>query len=431
VKVRGFNSSLRLRIIEPVSISRHLLLLSCAFLLFACASERPRTGNPPSATEPQRISPADVKAAEPAIASDSADNAIIAYAEHHSDGADIFVQGLDADGMPKGERVRVNDEANAAKSWRGDPPTIALGRDGAVYVGWTRKYADPNARGTDLMLSVSRNNGGSFEPPVKVNDDREPASHGMHSLTADASGRIIMAWLDERNVRTQPHKPDGQPIAHHEEVEPNSEVFTAVSTDGGKSFSPNKKIAADVCPCCKTFLLVDEGGTVYASWRQVLEGDHRHMAVASSADGGLSFAPGVVVSDDKWQLSACPVSGAALSSPGPDQLDVAWYTAGEAGVAGVYSARSTDGGKSFGPRRLVSSAAAAGTPVVGPSFIVFNSLDGTIKAQPINSPSGASRPIDISDAAAPAAVVLKDRAVVAFVRTKGDSASVWTSTLQN
>jgi hypothetical protein len=377
--------------------------------------------------EPWLVSRSDEKSSEPAVAAGPDGEVFLAYVRHEPQGGDVFVQALDHNGRPKGDRVRVTDVPSAAKTWKGDPPALVVGRNGNIYVGWTRKCSDPEARGTDLVLSVSRDGGRSFEPPVKVNDDSEPASHGMHSLAVDSEGRVVMAWLDERNVGKESQNPKTQPAPHHAEAEPNSEVFTAVSTDGGRTFSPNKKIAGDVCPCCKTSLLIDEGGTVYVSWRQVLEGDHRHMAVASSTDGGVTFSRGAVVSDDQWQLSACPVSGAALSSTGRDQLEVTWYTAGAAGVAGIYSAVSNDRGRTFGQRRLLSSAAAAGTPVVSPTYRAFNAIDNAIKIQDVRQ---TTEGLSIPDAAVPATSTTNGRTLVAFVRTKGDSPSVWASLLE-
>lgn len=412
-----------------MGVVKPFLLFTLLLLAASCARDSVRNRVQPEKIEPWRISPANAKASEPAVATGVDGEVYLTYVEHGTEGSNVFLQPLDSLGKAKGERVRVNDELNTAKTWGGDPPTLAVGKDGTIHVGWTKKYPDPKARGTQLMLSVSRDGGRSFEPAVKVNDDSELASHGMHSIAVGQDGRIIMAWLDERNVGKDPHKSTPMPAAHHEEVEPNSEVFTAVSIDGGKTFSPNKKIAGEVCPCCKTSLLIDEGGTVYASWRQVLEGDHRHMAVASSTDGGVTFSPGVVVSNDQWQLSACPVSGAALTSTGPDQLEVTWYTAGSAGVAGLYSARSTDRGRSFSERRLVSGTAAAGTPVVNPTYVLFNSQNGSLTARPFKPDTPI--PVEIPEAAAPTAAILKDHTVVAFVRTNNGSASVWASVLPN
>jgi hypothetical protein len=88
---------------------------------------------------------------------------------------------------------------------------------------------------------------------------------------------------------------------------------------------------------------------VYVSWRQVLDGDHRHIAVASSSNGGESFSPRAIVSNDNWQIAACPVSGAAITAT-TSALNVVWYTAGAEGQAGYYTATSTDGGAKFGTR---------------------------------------------------------------------------------
>jgi hypothetical protein len=94
-------------------------------------------------------------------------------------------------------------------------------------------------------------------------------------------------------------------------MESNRELFVSSSSDGGHTFTPNRQVATDVCPCCKTALAIGPEGRVYLSWRQVLPGDLRHIAVSSSADGGKSFTESKIVSDDQWVLAGCPVSGSA------------------------------------------------------------------------------------------------------------------------
>src|SRR6185437_11841057 len=75
----------------------------------------------------------------------------------------------------------------------------------------------------------------------------------------------------------------------------------------------------------------------YAGWRQVLPGSYRHIAVASSTDGGTKFSTPVIVSDDHWMLQGCPVSGPSLSvDAASGTLKVLWYAAGESGAPGVY-----------------------------------------------------------------------------------------------
>jgi hypothetical protein len=388
--------------------------------------------------------------AEPAIRDDAEGNLYVVYVEHSSTRvADIFLQKYDKDLNVAGPRVRVSVDGTA-KTWRGDPPTIAAGPDGTIYIGWTR--ALPAAKGNDLVISVSRDGGRTFAEPVKVNDDIKPASHGMHSIAADKDGRVFVAWLDERNVKTseqsanvgdtqesirrpagfrfirthhntnhaaEPQKPAEQET---EAAEPNSEVFFSSSFDGGRTFSANEKVASDVCPCCKTSLLAAGDGRLYLSWRQVLPGDLRHIAVASTSDKGQTFSEPVIVSDDQWKLNACPVSGAALASGDGGKLIAAWYTAGDAGEPGLYMAESIDGGRTFEPRRPISEKAVAGSPVAfdnSQRFLFSASGDKVIAREP----GGGS--VIIEKATLPAAAMANGQIFTVFVRNEDGKHSVW------
>jgi hypothetical protein len=195
---------------------------------------------------------------------------------------------------------------------------------------------------------------------MKVNDDKVPAAHGMHSLAVAKDGRIYVAWLDERNVNAPEPSTKGE--GHH--MESNRELFIASSTDGGRTFSANRKVAAEACPCCKTSLAVAPDGTLYAGWRHVLPGNYRHIAVVSSTDDGTSFSTPKIVSDDHWVLQGCPVSGPSLSVDAAGKLKVVWYAAGEGDAPGVYFAESTDEARNFSQRQLLSQEVVRGTPAL-------------------------------------------------------------------
>ena len=374
-----------------------------------------------------RVSPGGVNAAEPAIAADPTGNLFVAYVEHTDKSGDLYIQKLEPNGRVVGERVRVNPMPGEAKAWKGDPPAVAVGSDGTINVGWTRALADPNARGNDLVLSVSKDGGRTFGAPVKINDDRDPASHGMHSLAVDGRGHVFAAWLDERNIKfDQGRKKKAGNSMHYEAAEPNSEVYYSISRDGGKSFLPNKEITSEVCPCCKTALLAAGDGTVYVSWRQVLKDDFRHIAVSHSNDGGETFSPAVIVSDDKWQIHACPVSGATMAA-GPQSLDVLWYSGGTQGELGIYFTQSMDGGKTFGPRTLVDENAQGGTPVLAMNdqkpTAVFAGADEMIYSIETNDPDGEAT--SIADGSLPSAVYLNGKLATAFVRHRNSKSEVW------
>jgi hypothetical protein len=415
----------------PRALCFVLLLLTC------CCARRASQTSGTGATSPAankgqavRVSSDDADAAEPATAAGPDGSVYVAWVEHRTNGeADVMLAHLDSAGHARGEAVRLNSEAGRATAWRGDPPTVAVSRDGIVYVGWTARVESASGHADDLYLSVSHDKGQNFASPVKVNDDKGPAVHGMHSLAVAHDGRLHIAWLDERNVAEPQHS--GKAEGHH--MESNREVFMAYSTDEGRSFSTNRRVATEVCPCCKTALAIGPDNRLYVSWRQVLPGDFRHIAVASSSDGGEAFSQPVIVSDDRWQIAGCPVSGPSLAVGADGALRVLWYSEGRAGETGLYWSESSDGGRTFAPRRLFYGGQVSGTPVLlndkdnnftavwgeggsGPSHLVTARLD--VEGHVIED-TGAS------NSELPTAAETGDQLYIAYISKSGDHRSIW------
>jgi hypothetical protein len=319
-----------------------------------------------------RISSGNADASEPAIASAPDGNFYVAWVEHGANSqADVMLARFTSDGRLDGSVTRVNSQPGLATAWRGDPPTVAVATDGTVYVGWAARVGPASGHATDLYLSSSKDQGRTFGVATRVNDDSKPADHGLHSLAVANDGRIYVSWLDERNiapVEMKDMKMDPQMKGHH--MESNRELFFASSADGGRTFTANQRVATDVCPCCKTSVAVGLDHRVYLSWRQVLPGDYRHIAITSSADQGRTFAAERIVSDDQWAIPGCPVSGAAIAIAVNGNLRALWYSAGKNGQTGLYSSESNDHGATFQPRILVAAAETRGTPVL------FNDSNG-------------------------------------------------------
>jgi hypothetical protein len=286
----------------------------------------------------------------------------VAWVEHgQNKQADVMLASLDAEGkMRNAPPVRVNSQAGEATAWRGDPPTVAVATDGTIHVGWTARVA-AEGYANELYLSTSRDGGKSFEPPVKVNDDRAKVAHAMHSLAISADNHIYVVWLDERNLKMPPADHTGKKMEH---MEANREVFFAASTDGGRTFSKNLRLGQEACPCCKTSVTAGKDGRVYAAWRQVLPGEFRHIALSASVDGGKTFSRPTIVSDDRWMTASCPVSGPALSALPDGVLRVVWYTEGERGEPGLYWAQSRDEGKTFSESKTFAKGQAHGNPLL-------------------------------------------------------------------
>lgn len=408
-----------------------LLALTIAFI--ACTSRDNLTDSIKTQPAGIRVSADETNANEPAIAAGKDGTVFVVWVEHKGKKeANVMFQPFDSKGEKKGEPIRVNSQPNQATAWRGDQPTIKVGHDGTIYTGWTARAENEKGAANTLYLSVSRNGGLNFDAPVKVNDDTAPASHGMHSLAVDNSGRVFFAWLDERYLNSKKDKAnldedfrfENAAFFDHkdEKAEPNAEVYFAVSGDGGKTFSANEKIADDVCPCCKTTLLAGAEGQVYVGWRQVLAEDFRHIAVASSSDNGNSFSSPVIVSNDRWQINACPVSGAALALNSENNLAVAWFTAGEAGERGLYLSESKDGGKTFPSRVLVSESAISGTPILLPDGkgIIWADVDKIFTASFEKANLNIENKREIDEGYLPAAVVSSGKIFLVYTKDEGE-----------
>jgi hypothetical protein len=389
-------------------------------LLFAGCKHLSTRGAETNKIAPLQISANGVDAAEPATASAPDGTFYVAWVNHDAKQADVMLAHFNTDGVQQGSAVRVNRQQGVATAWRGDQPSVAVAADGAVYVLWTARVEAQDKHGTDIYLSVSNDRGQSFASEVKVNDDKVPNAHGMHSLAVAKDGRVYAVWLDERNVQ-QP-MPSTKAEGHH--MESNRDVYLSYSTDGGRTFSANRKVATEACPCCKTSLAVAADGTLYAGWRQVLPGSFRHIAVAASNDGGMNFSQPVIVSDDHWVLQGCPVSGPSLSVDGASgNLKVVWFAAGEGDAPGVYFAESSDKGRNFSPRQLLSQETVRGTPVLTANVAVWQGDRVETKMRELGN-AGSALSV-AANAELPAATYVNNELFVTYIVTDKTKRSIW------
>ena len=402
-----------------------LLIIGVALTALAGCSHIAATREPVAPPQPVQISAPGIDAAEPATATAGDGTFYVAWVNHDAKQADLMLAHFNNKAEMQGSAVRVNRQPGVATAWRGDQPSVAVASDGAVYVLWTARVDAGDKHGTDIYLSASTDRGQSFASEVKVNDDKTPGAHGMHSLAVAKDGRIYAGWLDERNVHAP--KPSTKAEGHH--MESNRDLYLATSTDGGRSFSANRKVASDVCPCCKTSLAVAADGTLYAGWRQVLPGNFRHIAVASSTDGGTKFSTPVIVSDDRWMLQGCPVSGPSLSvDKASGGLNVVWFAAGENSAPGLYFAESKDKGHSFSPRQLLSQETVRGTPALAAgsqSMIAVWQNGDKVETKMRDIGTTGSALSVAANAELPAGAFANDRLFVAYIAKEKEKRSIW------
>jgi hypothetical protein len=206
-----------------------------------------------------------------------------------------------------------------------------------AFALWQQKDAAGQSQ-----LMEARSTGMGTTPPMTTVVTDKPATDksysGFASLAVAPDGDVYAVWLDGRDNTSASTG--------------TFNVYLARSTDRGKTFHHNVKVATLACPCCRPSVAIAADGTVYVTYRHVYGDNERDIAVATSTDHGDHFAQPVRIANDRWKLFGCPESGPVAAAQG-NKLIVAWYTA-TGKRPGIRIAASSDGGHTFSKELSVS-----------------------------------------------------------------------------
>jgi hypothetical protein len=279
----------------------------------------------------------------------------VAWAARTADGTtDVYTAVSHDGGRSFGMPVRVNRVPGEASISGEQPPRIVwhAGRstDPAIVVLWTAK----SPSGTRLVSARSTDGGTSFGPTEAVPGGDASGNRGWESAAVTATGEVVAAWLDHREVAARTtggatggahqhgaatHQPATDGVARAQ----LSQIWFARLGDSASA----RAIAPGVCYCCKTSIATGQGGIVAAAWRHVYPGNVRDIALSASSDGGRTFAPPVRVSEDNWALDGCPENGPAIAIDATNAIHIVWPTLvrGPAGdeTPALFYATSKDG----------------------------------------------------------------------------------------
>lgn len=172
----------------------------------------------------------------------------------------------------------------------------------------------------DVLAWSSSDDGTTWEGPARVNDATDSAREGLHGMAAGPDGTVWATWLDLREKRT--------------------EVYAAKSIDGGVTWQGNIRVYrspdGSVCECCHPSILVGDDA-VHVMFRNSI-GGNRDMYVTVSKDGGKSFSPAKKLGQGTWQLNACPMDGGMLAPNAKGSVVTIWRRNGE-----IFSATNAGG----------------------------------------------------------------------------------------
>ncbi len=199
--------------------------------------------------------------------------------------------------------VKVNQTAMKIAAEGEARPKIAV-LTGNIYLTWTQALKTPYAG--YIWFARSIDGGKSFEKPYIVHTDRAEITHRFDALNVSLNGDITLAWVDKRDLlaaRAAGKNYDG------------AAIYYAVSTDAGKSFKHEQKLADSSCECCRIVTTNKPDGTTTVLWRHVFEGSERDHNIAEIPKAGAKPAPHRATFGH-WVIDGCPHHGAALASGG-------------------------------------------------------------------------------------------------------------------
>jgi hypothetical protein len=211
-------------------------------------------------------------------------------------------------------------------------PKIVVDRNGGIAVAFST-FRDKAFNG-QVLYTRSTDGGRSFAELRPITASNE--SQRFEALALDADGSVFAAWLDKRN--RVPAQQSGQKYE-------GAGLYFASSNDGGATYSEARMIKDNTCECCRLGVAFTGPGRPVVVFRNIFDGGVRDHAITTFADPAT---PGEVhrVSQDDWQIAACPHHGPSLSISNAGTYHVTWYTNGKA-RKGLFYARSQDGGRTF------------------------------------------------------------------------------------
>jgi hypothetical protein len=159
------------------------------------------------------------------------------------------------DPIPAQPDRTIDAEPNLAWDRSGGP------NNGRVYLVWTQN--PPNQKdNTDIELQHSDDNGATWSPPVKLNDDHTINSQYDPAIALDqATGNLAVSWYDTRSDLGTGGSGDTDGIPNDD-----FQIWGTDSTDGGATFATNFRISAGTSNATDANSFFDVGDYTHAAF---------------------------------------------------------------------------------------------------------------------------------------------------------------------
>jgi hypothetical protein len=182
-------------------------------------------------------------------------------------------------------------------------PRVAVDSRKKIYI--TAPLGLDSGSGLNDLYYVTSADGKTFSRPVLINEPKT-ASESAHALAVSPSGELHLAWVDSHS---------GKPLA----------LAYARLSEGSKKPPKVLTLASPICEACPPAVAVDQKGNPVVVYREGAGKGNRQVFAVCSTTGGASFGKPIQVNERDGMVNTCPLDSPAVAiSPDGKTIAVAW-----------------------------------------------------------------------------------------------------------
>lgn len=297
--------------------------LGCIVLVAAAAQSEP-----PTSTVAVLDMPAAIGSMAPNLSQGHDGTTLLSWIEPDGDGHALKFSQLEENGWSTPTEITRGD--NWFVNWADFPSVVAVSE--SLWAAHWLVSQPAGGYAYDINIALSSDAGATWAESFLPHNDGTPSEHGFVSLFNDGDS-LGAVWLDGRKTVNEYDQND---------VRTSGMTLRAGTYSSGHSESDGVLLDDLICDCCQTDVALTASGPV-AIYRNRSVNEQRDIYISRRIDG--EWQGGVPVSEDAWDIAACPVNGPVIKAAG-QTVAAAWFT-GANEQAKVKAAWSTDAGRSF------------------------------------------------------------------------------------
>jgi len=195
-------------------------------------------------------------------------------------------------------------------NWADFPSMVSFGKEN-LAVHYLEKSA-PETFTYDVRLTVSNDNGNTWNTSFVPHTDNTHAEHGFVSKVEMNDDAFLSVWLD------------GRQMAYAEKDSTIAKEMTLrsalISKDG--ELINEYLLDSRVCDCCQTDTAMTNDGPIVV-YRDRSEDEIRDIYYVRQVNN--EWTDPKPIFNDNWNISGCPVNGAGITAK-DDTVAAVWYT---------------------------------------------------------------------------------------------------------